>query len=61
VLAEGLRHAGGDPTGERVQKALEVIGGFDRGGFRIGSWPNNRVGLRHVDITVAGKGGRLPH
>lgn len=59
VLVEALRRAGPRPSRAKVLSALENLGSFDLGGWRVAFGPGNRVGSRMVDITVIGADGRL--
>lgn len=59
VLVEALRRAGPQPTRAKVMAALEGLGSFDLGGWRVSYSPGNRVGSRMVEMTVIGTDGRL--
>ena len=59
VLVEAIRRAGGNPTREKVAAQLEKMNDYDVGGFKVGFGPNNRVGLRLVEVTVIGPSGKL--
>jgi len=59
VLAEGLRHAGANPTRESVMSALEGIDGLDLGGLRISYGKTRREGSNFVDVAVVGANQRL--
>ncbi|MFC4161343.1 ABC transporter substrate-binding protein [Chitinimonas lacunae] len=59
VLAEGLKRAGPQPTGEKLMQALETMQDFDLGGFKLNFSPDNRAGSRYVEITVMDGEGRL--
>lgn len=59
VLVEGLRRAGSMPTREKLIKALEGMGNYDTGGFKVSFAPGNRIGSRFVEVTIIGKNGTL--
>ena len=59
VLVEALRRAGPKPTRAGVIKALESIQAYDLGGVSVGYGPNNRVGMKLVEVTVVGALGKL--
>lgn len=59
VIAEGIRRAGPNPTGEGIMKGLESLQDFDLGGYKISFSPDSRVGSRFVEVTVMGRDGNL--
>ena len=55
VMVEGLRRAGKNPTREGLIKALEGMGAYDAGGFKISYSPTDHRGSRFVDLTIISK------
>ncbi|MFC1822896.1 ABC transporter substrate-binding protein, partial [Thermodesulfobacteriota bacterium] len=56
ILIEGLKRIDGEPTREKLVKALETFKGFDTGVFPPLTWgPNQRQGAKTAQIwTVKG-------
>ncbi len=59
VLTDALRKLGRDVTRERLIATLESMNNYDLGGYRITFGPDNRLGSRHVELTVVGAGGKV--
>jgi branched-chain amino acid transport system substrate-binding protein len=59
VLVEALRRAGPKPTRAKVARALDSLGAHDLGGITVSFSPDNRVGMRYVEVTVIGSTGKL--
>ena len=59
VLTEGLKRLGPDATPGDIETALESLGRFDVGGFKLEYGPGRRTGSTFVDLTVIGRNGRL--
>lgn len=59
VIGEGLRRVPKNPTRARFVEALESMGSYDAGGYEIGFSGTNRVGSRHVDLTIIDANGRF--
>ncbi len=59
VLVEGLRHAGPNPTGEKVRAALEAIRGYDIGGMDVTYSATDHTGLDFVDLSIINKEGKF--
>jgi ABC-type branched-subunit amino acid transport system substrate-binding protein len=57
VLIEALRHVHGTPTPTAVSQALENLD-FELGGFHVRFGAGNRIGSRHVDVTLIGRDGQ---
>jgi len=52
VMVEGLRRAGRRLDREGFVRAMESMGDFDAGGFRVSYGPDRRNGSRFVDLTI---------
>ena len=61
VTAEGLRRAGRALTRESFARAMESMGDYDVGGFRIGFGPNDHEASKFVDLTLISKDGKFMH
>ncbi len=59
VLVEGLRRAGPNPTGEKLQAALEAIRGYDIGGMDVTYSVTDHTGLDFVDLSIINKEGKF--
>lgn len=59
VLVEGLRRAGGIPTRDKLQKALEGLRKLDIGGLEVSYSPQNHTGLDFVDLSIIGTDGKF--
>lgn len=59
VLVEGLRRAGGKPSREKIQTALEGIRKLDIGGFDISYSPEDHSGLDFADLSIIGTDGKF--
>jgi ABC-type branched-subunit amino acid transport system substrate-binding protein len=59
LLALGLAKAGREPTPASLVQALEGLGEFDLGGFRVKYGPGQRVGSTFVDSTIINSQGRF--
>ena len=60
VLIEAIRRVKGPPTPLAVAQSLESLD-LDVGGFKVKFGPGNRVGSRHVDVTLIGRDGSHIH
>lgn len=61
TLTEGIRRAGRDVTRASLITALETMGSWDAGGFRVSFTPGNHNGSKAVEMTMIGAGGRFVH
>jgi ABC-type branched-subunit amino acid transport system substrate-binding protein len=52
VMVEGLRRAGKKLDRENFIRAMDSIGDYDAGGFRVRYAPDNRSGSNFVDLTI---------
>jgi branched-chain amino acid transport system substrate-binding protein len=52
VMAEGLRRAGRNLTRDSFIKAMESMGEYDAGGFKVSYSPENHNGSKFVDLTI---------
>ena len=59
VLVEGLRRAGPHPTRKTLRDALERIANHDAGGVMVNFSETSHAGIRHVDIAIIARSGRL--
>ncbi|GGP20664.1 ABC transporter substrate-binding protein [Silvimonas iriomotensis] len=59
VLVEGLKRAGKNLTREKLVSALESLGDYDMGGYRVKFSPTNHNGSTYVDLTVVDHDGRI--
>ena len=59
VLVQGLRRAGKNPTGPRLQAALEATRGFDVGGMKINYSATDHTGLSFTELSIISKDGRF--
>ena len=59
ILVEVLRRAGPRPTPAAVQAALEKMGEFDVGGYRVQYANQRRHGSSFVEITMVDAGGKF--
>ncbi|MBB5192864.1 ABC-type branched-subunit amino acid transport system substrate-binding protein [Silvimonas terrae] len=59
VLVEGLKRAGKGLTREKLVSALESLGDYDLGGYRVKFSPTNHNGSTYVDLTVVDHDGRI--
>jgi len=59
IVAEALKHAGPNPTREKVIAALNGLKDYDVGDFTVSYTAERRVGSRTVDLTIVGKDGSL--
>lgn len=59
ILVEGLRRAGPNPTRKALRDALERIASFDAGGVLVNFSETSHTGVRHVDIGIIARNGRL--
>ena len=57
VLIEGLRRAGKNPTGARLQVALEGLRNFDIGGMKLDFSATDHTGFSFTDLSVISKDG----
>jgi ABC-type branched-subunit amino acid transport system substrate-binding protein len=55
VMVEGLRRAGRKLDRESFVKAMETMGDYDTGGFRVSYGPGMRAGSKFVDLTIISK------
>lgn len=58
LLGTGLARAGKDVTPASLVTALEGLGEFDLGGFRLRYGPGDRTGSTYVDSTIITQDGR---
>lgn len=56
VLLEAIRRTRGNPTPATVMQSLERLE-VDLGGFAVRFAPGDRLGSRHVEVTLLGRGG----
>ncbi|MDR3426190.1 MULTISPECIES: ABC transporter substrate-binding protein [Silvimonas] len=59
VMVEGLKRAGKALTREKLVAALEGLGDYDMGGFRVKFSSTNHNGSSFVDLTVVDHDGRI--
>ena len=59
VLVQGLRRAGKNPTGPRLQAALEATRGFDVGGMKVDYSATDHTGLSFTDLSIISKDGKF--
>ena len=59
VMVEGMKRAGKDLTRDKLTTALESMGSYDLGGYRVSYSTSNHNGSRFVDLTVIGNGGKV--
>ena len=59
VFVEALRRAGKDLTREKLIAALESMGSYDLGGFRIHFSPTDHQGSDFVELTIVGRDGEF--
>jgi branched-chain amino acid transport system substrate-binding protein len=59
LLVQALQRAGRDPTPASLVQALESLGDFDMGGYRLRFGPNDRTGSNFVDTTIITYEGRF--
>ncbi len=52
VMVEGLRRAGKSLTRESFVKAMETMGDYDAGGFKVSFGPGRHSGSQYVDLTI---------
>lgn len=52
VMTEGLRRAGRNLTRESFINAMETMGDYDAGGFKVSYSPSNHNGSNFVDLTI---------
>lgn len=57
VMVEGLKRAGKQPTREKLITALESMQRVDLGGIDVTYGPNERVGMRFIDLTIINRSG----
>jgi branched-chain amino acid transport system substrate-binding protein len=55
VMSEGLRRAGRKLDRETFVRAMESMGEYDAGGFKVSYGPNTRSGSNFVDLTIISK------
>ena len=61
VTAEGIRRAGRGLTRESFARAMESMGDYDVGGFRVSFGPNDHEASKFVDLTLISKDGKFMH
>jgi ABC-type branched-subunit amino acid transport system substrate-binding protein len=59
VMVEGMRRAGKNLTRESFIKAMESMGDYDAGGFKVSYAPDNHNGSKFVDLTIISKDQRF--
>lgn len=59
LLALGLLRAGASPTPASLTQALEALGDFDMGGYRLRYGPGDRTGSTYVDASIISVGGKF--
>jgi branched-chain amino acid transport system substrate-binding protein len=55
VMVEGMRRAGKNLTRDSFIKAMESMGDYDAGGFKVSYSPENHNGSKFVDLTIISK------
>jgi ABC-type branched-subunit amino acid transport system substrate-binding protein len=55
VMVEGLRRAGKKLDREGFVRAMDTLGNYDAGGFKVSYAPDNRSGSQFVDLTIISK------
>ena len=61
VTAEGLRRAGRALTRDSFIRAMESMGDYDVGGFRVTFGPQDHDASTFVDLTLITKDGKFMH
>ncbi|HEY9104613.1 ABC transporter substrate-binding protein [Chitinimonas sp.] len=59
ILVEGLKRAGRDLTRDKLINALESLGDYDLGGFRVKFSGSNHNGSQFIDMTVLDSNGKI--
>jgi branched-chain amino acid transport system substrate-binding protein len=59
VLVEALRRAGGKPSRERLQAALEGLSKYDLGGLEVSYSPQDHTGLDFADLSIISADGKF--
>ncbi len=59
VLVEGLKHAGANPTRQKLRDALENMGRINIGGLEVNYSPKNHSGLQYADLSIIGPDGKF--
>ncbi|GAB3268080.1 ABC transporter substrate-binding protein [Chitinimonas naiadis] len=59
VLVEGLKRAGRDLTRDKLINALEGLGDYDLGGFRVKFSGSSHNGSQFIDMTVLDSTGKI--
>ncbi|GAB3253024.1 ABC transporter substrate-binding protein [Chitinimonas naiadis] len=59
ILVEGLKRAGRDLTRDKLINALESMGDYDMGGFRVRYSASNHNGSQFIDMTVLDSSGKI--
>ena len=55
VMVEGLKRAGKKLDREGFVRAMDTLGNYDAGGFKVSYAPDNRSGSQFVDLTIISK------
>jgi ABC-type branched-subunit amino acid transport system substrate-binding protein len=55
VMVEGLRRAGRKLDRESFLRAMDSMGDYDAGGFKVSYGPDNHSGSSFVDLTIVSK------
>ena len=59
VLVEGLKHAGANPTRQKLRDALENMGRVNIGGLEVNYSPKSHSGLQYADLSIIGPDGKF--
>jgi branched-chain amino acid transport system substrate-binding protein len=59
VMVEGLKRAGRKLDRESFIRAMESLGDYDAGGFKVSYGPSNHNGSKFVDLTIISKDQRF--
>lgn len=59
VMVEALKRAGGKPSAERIQAALEGMHKFDLGGLEVSFSPTDHTGLDFADLSIISSDGKF--
>ena len=58
-MTEGMRRAGRNLTRESFINAMETMGDYDAGGFKVSYSPSNHNGSNFVDLTIISRNQRF--
>jgi branched-chain amino acid transport system substrate-binding protein len=59
VMTEGIRRAGRGLTRDSFIRAMESMGDYDAGGFKVSYSPENHNGSKFVDLTIISRDQRF--